>query len=88
MLGEHAFREVHPERERRLPPGVGLGVGAWAFLVPALGLWIWGTLRHAARTRTAPSQRERPRAASPELGPRHGFVLLLVVIAFAGLVRK
>lgn len=25
-----------------------------AFLVPALGLWIWATMRYAARTRTTP----------------------------------
>ena len=54
-----------------------------AFLGPALGLWIWGTLRHAARTRTAPPLRETPLATSAELGPRHGFVLVLVVAAFA-----
>jgi uncharacterized ion transporter superfamily protein YfcC len=54
-----------------------------AFLVPALGLWIWGTLRHVARTRTAPALRETPLAASPLLGPRHGVVLLLVIVAFA-----
>ena len=54
-----------------------------AFLVPALGLWIWGTLRHAARTRTAPPARDTSLAPSVELGPRHGYVLVLVVAAFA-----
>jgi uncharacterized ion transporter superfamily protein YfcC len=54
-----------------------------AFLVPALGLWIWGTLRHAARTRTAPPPRDTLLAPSAELGPRHGYVLVLVVAAFA-----
>jgi uncharacterized ion transporter superfamily protein YfcC len=54
-----------------------------AFLVPALGLWIWGTLRHAARTRTAPPSRDTPLTPSAELGPRHGYVLVLVVAAFA-----
>jgi uncharacterized ion transporter superfamily protein YfcC len=53
------------------------------FLVPALGLWIWGTLRHAARTRTAAPPRETALAPSAQLGPRHGFVLILVVAAFA-----
>jgi uncharacterized ion transporter superfamily protein YfcC len=53
------------------------------FLVPALALWIWGTLRHAARTRTAAAPRETVLAPSAQLGPRHGFVLVLVVVAFA-----
>jgi len=55
-----------------------------AFLILALGLWIWGTMRHSARTRTAPpalgETRVEPGAG---LGPRHGVVLLLVVVTFA-----
>ena len=54
-----------------------------AFLAPALGLWIWGTLRHATRTRIAPPPGERPLAPSADLGARHGLVLLLVVLTFA-----
>jgi uncharacterized ion transporter superfamily protein YfcC len=55
-----------------------------AFLVPALGLWIWGTLRHAARTRAAPpALRDTRVTPSVDLGPRHGFVLVLVVAGFA-----
>ena len=55
-----------------------------AFLILALGLWIWGTMRHSARTRTAPTAlRETSVAAGAGLGPRHGVVLLLVVVAFA-----
>jgi uncharacterized ion transporter superfamily protein YfcC len=55
-----------------------------AFLVPALGLWIWGTLRHAARTRAAPpALRDTRVTPSADLGPRHGFVLGLVVAGFA-----
>jgi uncharacterized ion transporter superfamily protein YfcC len=54
-----------------------------AFLVPALALWIWGTLRHAARTRTAAVPQATVLAPSAQLGQRHGFVLMLVVAAFA-----
>ncbi len=52
-----------------------------AFLAPALSLWIWGTLSHAAHTRGA--ARETALAPSPQLGPRHGVVLLLVLATFA-----
>jgi uncharacterized ion transporter superfamily protein YfcC len=54
-----------------------------AFLGAALGIWIWGTLRYAARTRTPAS------ATEPESGvfdPRLGGVLVLVLVAFAALV--
>jgi uncharacterized ion transporter superfamily protein YfcC len=54
-----------------------------AFLVPALALWIWGTMRYAARTRTAAAPEETALEPSTQLGPRHGFVLMLVVAAFA-----
>jgi len=54
------------------------------FLVLALGLWIWGTMRHAARTRTAtPALRETRVTPAAGLGARHGVVLLLVVLAYA-----
>ena len=63
------------------------GLFRMAFLALALGLWIWGTMRHAARTRTAPSApRETRVAPSGQLDSRHGFVLLLVVVTFAGFV--
>jgi len=55
-----------------------------AFLVPALAVWIWGTLRHAARTRSV--VREGAVAPSAPLGPRHGAVLGLVLVAFAAFV--
>jgi uncharacterized ion transporter superfamily protein YfcC len=54
------------------------------FLVLALGLWIWGTVRYARRTRTAPSA-----AADPASGPfdrRCATVLVLVLLAFVALV--
>jgi len=55
-----------------------------AFLVPALAVWIWGTLRHAARTRSV--AREGAVAPSAPLGPRHGAVLGLVLVAFGAFV--
>ena len=57
------------------PFGVGIAqklaelplMSGWGFrltvLVPALAIWTWGTLRHALRTRTSPSDGQR-RAAS------------------------
>jgi uncharacterized ion transporter superfamily protein YfcC len=51
-----------------------------AFLVPALALWIWATMRHAARTRTAASA--TPLGAPVALAPRHGIVLVLVLATF------
>ena len=55
-----------------------------AFLVPALALWIWWTMRHAARTRTAASA-VAP-AAVVALDARHGVVLTLVLATFAAFV--
>ena len=54
-----------------------------AFLIPALGLWIWGTMRYAARTRVAPAGEHAPSAGGEGLGPRHGIVLVLVLVTFA-----
>jgi len=60
------------------------GLFRMAFMVPALGLWIWGTLRHAARTRTVARSPREIRVTPPaDLGPRLGAVLILVVAAFA-----
>jgi len=52
-----------------------------AFMVPALGIWIWGTLRHVARTRSAAA--EQPAPAATVLPARQGIVLPLVVLTFA-----
>jgi uncharacterized ion transporter superfamily protein YfcC len=52
-----------------------------AFMGPALALWIWGILRHVARTRTAPRAADAAQASA--LGPRHGGVLALVIFTFA-----
>lgn len=52
-----------------------------AFMVPALGIWIWGTLRHVARTRGGAV--EPPSGAAAALPARQGIVLPLVVVTFA-----
>lgn len=59
----------------------------YAFLVPAMLLWTWGTMRYASRTRTAPA------GAGPEVAAgtaaagispwRAGVILGLVGVAFA-----
>src|SRR5216110_3725901 len=55
-----------------------------AFLAAALGIWIWGTWRYAARTRTTPGTEPGPTAGT--LDGRRGAVLILVLVAFAALV--
>ena len=66
--------------------------GSWfriAFLIGALALWIWGTLRHAVRTRSDPAP---PPAAGDRsagtgtLDRRRWIVLALVVVTFGALV--
>ena len=52
-----------------------------AFMVPALGIWIWGTLRHVARTRTAAA--DEMQAPATALPARQGIVLPLVLVTFA-----
>lgn len=52
-----------------------------AFMVPALGIWIWGTLRHVARTRSAAA--EEMQAPATALPARQGIVLPLVLVTFA-----
>ncbi|HEY7460258.1 MAG TPA: YfcC family protein [Gemmatimonadota bacterium] len=84
-----SFSPVNPfqvgiaQKLAELPPLSG-SLFRTAFLVAALGLWTWGTARHARRTRT------RPQAAEP--GPSTDFtwrdatVLLLVLAGFATFV--
>ncbi len=55
-----------------------------AFLVVALGVWIAGTLRYAARGRTAPLSAPGPDVDSPDR--RRAAVLALVLAAFVVLV--
>lgn len=53
-----------------------------AVLVPALGLWIAGTMRYAARHRPAPEVVEEEAAGAAAAGWRQGTVLALVLAAF------
>jgi len=51
-----------------------------AVLIPALGIWTWGTLRHAKRTRTTPIHGD---SGQPDvLETRHVLTLLAVAVAF------
>ena len=85
-----AFSPIDPfqvgiaQKLAQLPPLSG-GPFRTGFLVLALVLWIWGTVRYARRTRTAP---EVGIAAAPTQGAgiRTGIVLALVLAAFALLV--
>lgn len=52
-----------------------------AFMLPALGLWIWWTLRYARRTRVEPTAAEAEAAAAPGKGGWRTGVILLVILA-------
>jgi uncharacterized ion transporter superfamily protein YfcC len=66
--------------------------GSWfriAFLVGALALWIWGTLRYAVRTRSdpaAPPATGDRSAGTGTLDRRRRIVLALVLVTFGALV--
>ena len=81
-----AFSPVNPfqvaiaQKLAELPPASGLGFRL-AFLLPALGLWTWGTMRHARRTRVAPVAVEGP--AGTGLAARDAGIIGLVVATFA-----
>ena len=55
-----------------------------AFLAAALAFWIWGTVRYAARMRTAPAADVAPEGGGVDR--RRGVVLALVLVTFAALV--
>jgi uncharacterized ion transporter superfamily protein YfcC len=55
-----------------------------AVLVPALGIWTWGTLHHAALTRSAPVRDEG--SQGDFLETRHVIGLLLVVVTLGAYV--
>jgi uncharacterized ion transporter superfamily protein YfcC len=54
-----------------------------AFLLPAVALWIAGTMRHAIRHRVAPDVTVADVAADAAGGTRHGLVLLLLLVMFS-----
>ena len=83
-----AFSPLNPfqvgiaQRLAQLPPLSGASFRL-AVLFLALGVWVWGTMRYAARTRLAPAAT----AAGPAEPPaRRGAVLGVVLATFAGLV--
>jgi uncharacterized ion transporter superfamily protein YfcC len=82
-----AFGPVDPfsvliaQRLAQLTPGSGLGFRL-LFLVPALVIWIWGTMRYAERTRTTPAPTaDDPGSASLE--PRDVVIVASIVAALA-----
>ena len=74
------FQVVIAQKVAELPPASGLGFRL-AFLLPALGLWILGTMYHARRTRVAPDTSETKEQAP--LDGRDLTVLLAILAAFA-----
>ena len=74
------FQVIIAQKVAELPPASGLGFRL-VFLVPALALWIAGTMYYANRTRVPPQESETgPRMA---LDWRDGAVLLSILAAFA-----
>ena len=58
--------------------------GMWfriAVLVPALGLWVWATMRHASRTRVPPEDDAEQAATRLEI--RHVLTLIALAVMFA-----
>jgi uncharacterized ion transporter superfamily protein YfcC len=58
--------------------------GMWfrmAVLAPALAIWVWGTMRHAARTRVKPE--DDAGEVTVSLSARHVITLLALVAMFA-----
>ena len=99
-----AFSPVNPfgvgiaQKLAELPLVSGWGIRL-AALAAALGVWIWGTLRHARAAWAHPTSRSSPASATSAtaplataadapitLAPRHAAVLLLVLLAFAAYV--
>jgi uncharacterized ion transporter superfamily protein YfcC len=84
-----AFSPINPfqvgiaQQLAQLPLLSGAGFRI-VFLITALVIWVWGTVRYAARTRGASATGPDPQAAAA--GRRSGAVLMLVLVAFAGLV--
>lgn len=60
------------------------GMFRTGFLLLALAIWVAGTMRYAARTRTEPELDDTGEARS--IGGRSGLILALVVTTFAALV--
>ena len=74
------FQVVIAQKVAELPPASGLGFRL-AFLLPALALWILGTMYHAKRTRVTPDA-SAPEERAP-LSGRDVTILLAILAAFA-----
>jgi uncharacterized ion transporter superfamily protein YfcC len=74
------FQVVIAQKLAELPPTSGLGFRV-AFLIPALGLWIAGTMYYARRTRVAPDHSTVDERTS--MNWRDVTVLLAILGAFA-----
>jgi uncharacterized ion transporter superfamily protein YfcC len=57
-----------------------------AFMIPALAIWIAGTMLHARRTRVATGPLDTKGALGPTAGWRHAAVLLTVLVSFVAFV--
>lgn len=82
-----AFSPINPFQVQIAQKLAGIPLlSGWLFRMCMLGLalsgWIWGTWRHAIRTRTLPETPDDDAAGSIALDPRGTIVLLLVVAAF------
>jgi uncharacterized ion transporter superfamily protein YfcC len=74
------FQVIIAQKVAELPPASGLGFRV-AFLVPALGIWILGTMWLARRTRRTPEL--PPGGAAVPLDWRDVVILLSIILAFA-----
>jgi uncharacterized ion transporter superfamily protein YfcC len=74
------FQVIIAQKVAELPQASGLGFRL-AFLVPALTLWIGGTMLHARRTRRAPEFTDG--GQRPKLQWRDTIILLSILAAFA-----
>jgi uncharacterized ion transporter superfamily protein YfcC len=74
------FQVIIAQKVAQLPPASGAGFRT-AFLLPALGLWIAGTMLYAHRTRVTPEVLATERGAT--LNWRDVTVLLAILAAFA-----
>jgi uncharacterized ion transporter superfamily protein YfcC len=73
------FQVVIAQKVADLPPASGLGFRL-GFLLPALVLWIWGTMRYARRN-PVPAEEVTERQ-DQAIGPRDLAILLSIVAAF------
>jgi uncharacterized ion transporter superfamily protein YfcC len=80
------FQVVIAQKVAELPPQSGMGFRL-LLLVPAMTLWIWATMRYAARTRvpvtfTGPVM-AGARRDEARLTPRDGWIIAIIGVTFA-----